>query len=269
MAVTAFQSEVLKRIARSRIDGGETYIAGGLALNHQLKRPRISSDIDVFNSTYSALERAADHDCAVLKDAGYDIRVTRRRDYIVEVVASKDGGATELQWVQDSAYRFFPLIEDELLGLTLHPFDLATNKLLALASRRVPRDWVDTITCSEDIQPLGLLAWAANGKDLGLTPNYILEMCSRTVYTPPEFEMAIKNAEDYNLASLSAKWHEMIWCARETVKLLPPAEVGKAVMTKDGKLFNGDDEELKSALAAGELEFHEGTIGGAWPRIIG
>ena len=28
MTVTAFQSEVLKRIARSRIDGGETYIAG-------------------------------------------------------------------------------------------------------------------------------------------------------------------------------------------------------------------------------------------------
>ena len=52
MAVTAFQSEVLKRIARSRIDGGETYIAGWLALNHQLKRPRISSDIDVFNSSY-------------------------------------------------------------------------------------------------------------------------------------------------------------------------------------------------------------------------
>ena len=269
MAVTAFQSEVLKRIARSRIDGGETYIAGGLALNHQLKRPRISSDIDVFNSSYSALERAADHDCAVLKDAGYDIRVTRKRDYIVEVVASKDGGATELQWVQDSAYRFFPLIEDELLGLTLHPFDLATNKLLALASRRVPRDWVDTITCSEDIQPLGLLAWAANGKDLGLTPNYILEMCSRTSYTPPEFEIAIKNAGDYNLADLSARWHDMIWRARDTVKLLPPSEVGKAVMTKDGKLFKGDDAALKAALAAGELEFHEGTIGGAWPRIIG
>lgn len=269
MAVTAFQSEVLKRIARSRIDGGETYIAGGLALNHQLKRPRISSDIDVFNSSYSALERAVDRDCAVLGDAGYDIRVTRKRDYIVEVVVSSDGGSTELQWVQDSAYRFFPLIEDELLGLTLHPFDLATNKLLALASRRVPRDWVDTITCSEDIQPLGLLAWAANGKDLGLTPNYILEMCSRTNYAPPEFEMAIKNAGDYNLADLSAKWHEMIWRARDTIKLLPAVEVGKAVMTKDGELFKGDDDALKAALAAGELEFHEGTIGGAWPRIIG
>ncbi len=269
MAVTPFQSEILKRIARSRLDGGETYIAGGLALNHQLRRPRISYDIDVFNSSYSALERAADHDCALLQEAGYDIRVTRRRDYIVEVVVSRNGDSTELQWVQDSAYRFFPLIEDELLGLTLHPFDLATNKLLALAGRRVPRDWVDTITCSEDVQPLGLLAWAANGKDLGLTPNYILEMCSRTNYTRPEFEMAIRNAADYDLADLSRQWRAMMGRARDTVKLLPPSEVGKVVMTKDGKLFKGDDEALRSALAAGELEFHEGTIGGAWPRIIG
>ena len=25
----------------------------------------------------------------------------------------------------------------------------------------------------------------------------------------------------------------------------------------------------RAALGAGELDFHEGTIGGAWPRIIG
>jgi hypothetical protein len=94
-------------------------------------------------------------------------------------------------------------------------------------------------------------------------------MCSRTNYTLPEFEIAIRNAADYDLADLSRKWREMIWRARDTVKLLPPSEVGKVVMTKDGRLFKGDDDALKSALAAGELEFHEGTIGGAWPRIIG
>lgn len=59
MAVTGFQTEILKRIARLRIDGGETYIAGGLALNHQLKRPRVSSDIDIFNSTQEALVRSS------------------------------------------------------------------------------------------------------------------------------------------------------------------------------------------------------------------
>ena len=52
MAVTGFQAEILRRIARLRIEEGETYVAGGLALNHQLRRPRVSADIDVFNSTY-------------------------------------------------------------------------------------------------------------------------------------------------------------------------------------------------------------------------
>ena len=61
----------------------------------------------------------------------------------------------------------------------------------------------------------------------------------------------------------------MIWRARETVKLLPPAEVGKVVMTRDGDLFKGDDAALQKALAANEILFHEGTIGGAWPVIIG
>ena len=55
---------------------------------------------------------------------------------------------------------------------------------------------------------------------------------------------------------------------RDTIKLLPPSEVGKAVMTIDGKLFKGDNAALKTALEAGELEFHEGTLGGAWPRVV-
>jgi len=269
MAVTPFQSRILRLIARSRIDGGETYVAGGLALNHQLKRPRVSSDIDIFNSTYEALAKAADSDCATLMAAGYRLDVIRKRDYIVEVRVSQGEERTDLQWVQDSAYRFFPLIEDELLGLTLHPFDLATNKLLALAGRRVPRDWVDTITCAEQVQPLGLLAWAANGKDLGLTPLFILDMGMRTRYSQPEFDVAIVNHADYDLGELSRKWHDMIWRARETVKLLPAEHVGKAVTNADGTLFNGTDEELVEALKAGELQFHEGRIGGAWPRIIG
>ena len=114
MAVTRFQSEVLKLIARSRIRNGETYVAGGLALNHQLRRPRVSEDIDVFNNSYDALVAAADADRNVLADAGYDVVLKRERNYIVEVTVSKDGESTDIQWVQDSAYRFFPLVVDEL-----------------------------------------------------------------------------------------------------------------------------------------------------------
>ena len=66
MAVTAFQSEVLRVIAKNRVANGETYVAGGLALNHLLHRPRISNDIDVFNNSYEAMTAAADMDRAAL-----------------------------------------------------------------------------------------------------------------------------------------------------------------------------------------------------------
>ena len=56
---------------------------------------------------------------------------------------------------------------------------------------------------------------------------------------------------------------------RAVLEKFPRSEVGKAVMKKGGGLFKGSADELEAALAAGELEFHEGTIGGAWPRIIG
>ena len=268
MAVTRFQSEVLKLIARSRIRNGETYVAGGLALNHQLRRPRVSEDIDVFNNSYEALVSAADRDRAELIRAGYEVILRRERNYIVEVTVSKGGETTDIQWVRDSAYRFFPLVDDELLGLSLHPFDLATNKLLALAGRRVPRDWVDMISCAESIQPLAYLAWAANGKDEGLTPNYILDMCERTTYVQKELDLAVRSEEPVVAAELSRKWHAMIAAACVTVRLLPAEEVGKVVMTRDGELFRGSDDELRVALASGEIVFHEGELGGAWPMIV-
>ena len=36
----------------------------------------------------------------------------------------------------------------------------------------------------------------------------------------------------------------------------------------DGGLFRGSDDELRAALDAGAITFHEGKIGGAWPRIV-
>src|SRR5260370_37688965 len=64
--------------------------------------------------------------------------------------------------------------------LTLHPFDLATNIVLALVGRLEARDWVDVIACHQRIQRLGYLAWAASGKDPGFSPAAILEQAGRS-----------------------------------------------------------------------------------------
>ena len=268
MAATKFQAEVLKRIARSRIDGGTTYIAGGLALNHVLNAPRLSHDIDIFNDTEQAVACAFTRDVATLRACGYDVITKRAESYFREATVSCNGQSTDIQWAFDSAYRFFPLVEDPVFGLTLHPFDLATNKVMALAGRREPRDLIDTITCHERLQPFSLLAWAACGKDPGFNPSFLLEFVARVRYAQLEFDHLVKMPERIDAAAVMRKWHDMIWAARETITILPPEEAGKCVANVDGTLFRGSDDELRKALDAGRIVFHEGTIGGAWPRIV-
>jgi hypothetical protein len=95
-------------------------------------------------------------------------------------VISREGDSVLLQWLRDTAFRFFPLVQHPELGLALHPIDLATNKVLALVGRLEVRDWVDLIECSERLQPLAYLAWAACGKDPGFSPLAILEHAART-----------------------------------------------------------------------------------------
>jgi hypothetical protein len=174
MAPSPFQSAVLRLLARQRRERGESYVAGGVALNALLAAPRRSRDIDLFHDTTEALAAtwAADRD--LLRNAGYDISVTREMPGFIDAIVSDESGRTAMQWVRDSAYRFFPLIEDDLMGLALHPFDLATNKVLTIATRVEARDWIDVLNCHQTLQPLGYLVWAACGKDPGYNPVSLL-----------------------------------------------------------------------------------------------
>ncbi len=74
----------------------------------------------------------------------------------------------------------FPLVEHEDFGLTLHPYDLATNKVLAMVGRLEARDWIDVISAHERVQHLGLLLWGACGKDPGFGPGAILNHARRS-----------------------------------------------------------------------------------------
>ena len=50
-----------------------------------------------------------------------------------------------VEWAQDSAFRFYPLQQDERFGYRLHDTDAAVNKVLALAGRSEIRDFVDVL----------------------------------------------------------------------------------------------------------------------------
>ena len=180
MAATAFQRRLCRLIAKSRVDSGESYVAGGVALNTLLQAPRISRDIDLFHDTDDALRTSWKNDRALLTRDGYGLEVIREAPTYVEALVSKGGDRVIVQWLRESAFRFFPLVDDEEFGLVLHPFDLATNKVLALAGRLEPRDWIDVLTTHDKLQPLGYLLWAACGKDPGFSPASLLAEAGRS-----------------------------------------------------------------------------------------
>lgn len=269
MALTAFQRDICRLLAGNRLRSGESYVAGGGALNELLRAPRLSRDIDLFHDTAEALAASWAADRELLQREGYALSVVRERPTFVEAEVGRGGDSVVVQWAQDSAYRFFPLVQHEELGLALHPFDLATGKILALVGRVEPRDFVDALTCDREVQPLGYLAWAACGKDPGFSPGSILDLAARWArYSEVElrgldFEGGVPDA-----AALARQWRAVLQSAQETVALLPAEQSGRAVLTLEGVPYRGTPAALREACARGELLYHEGRIRGAFPRIV-
>lgn len=268
MALTPFQRSVCQLLAERRRNGGESYVAGGVALTVALDTHRVSRDLDLFHDTTEAVARSWELDRTLLEAAGYTVDPLRERPGLVEATVSLGGQRLLVEWARDSAFRFFPLVTHEELGLMLHAFDLATNKVLALVGRLEVRDWVDVVSCDERLQPLGYLAWAACAKDPGFAPPGILDAAARSSrYTDIEISALAFDGAAPTAADLSRRWHASLRSARGVIEHLPVEHVGQAVLTADGDLFRGTVSELVDALARNLLRFHPGRIGGALPQL--
>ena len=269
MALTEFQRRICRLIAKNRIAAGESYVAVGAALNELTGGPRISREVDLFHDTEAAVASAWDADRRLLEQQGLEVRVVRERPSYVEADVIADGASLRVEWARDSAFRFFPLVEHEELGLVLHPFNLATNKVLALVGRLEVRDWVDVITCTDRVQPLGYLAWAACGKDPGFGPEAILEQAARSSrYSADEVATLAFDGSPPDAGELGGRWHVLLDAAHAVVRALPAEEIGTCVLTRGGELFTGDAEHLTHALAQDAILFHPGRIRGAFPRVV-
>jgi len=269
MALTTFQRSVCRLLAEQRIASGESYVAGGAALNELLGTPRLSRHVDLFHDTERAVDASWTADRRLLEASGFELRVLRERSSFIEAEVRRGNESVLLQWIRDSAYRFFPLLEHSELGLVLHPFDLATNKVLALVGRLEARDWVDTIACHDKLQPLGYLAWAACGKDPGFSPLAILEQAGRSArYSADEVRALAFEGPPPDPAKLSQQFHAALADARAIIGELPAAEAGKCVLDSTGRLFRGDPQAARTAISKGELRFHAGSIRGALPVLV-
>jgi len=266
MALTPLQRTICRLIARHRIASGESYVAGGAALNEVIDAGRLSQDIDLFHDTDTALHETWQADRDLLTTNGFAVRVVRERVGLVEAEVGDDVDRVRVEWTRDSSFRFFPLVEHDDFGLTLHPFDLATNKVLALVGRLEPRDWIDVIMCHDRIQPLGYLAWAACGKDPGFSPASILEHAGRSGrYSAEEINQLAFADVRPDAAALSRHWHTMLDQAWRTISVLPEQSVGACVLAEDGNLCRALPETLLELVGRHALRFHAGRIRGAWP----
>ncbi len=270
MALTPFQRSVCRLLAQTRIASGESYVAGGVALNELLSAPRVSRDIDLFHDTEAALQASWDADRTLLETQGFQVTVVRERSSYAEARVARGDDVVLVEWARDSAFRFFPLVQHPDLGLVLHPFDLATNKVLALVGRLEPRDWIDVIECDGRVQPLGYLAWAASGKDPGFSPRGIVDAAAHSGrYSAAEIDALDFSGMPPDAADLSRRWHVLLQTANAVVEALPAEQVGRCVLDERGRLFRGGPSQLRGATESQQLRFHAGSIRGALPRVLG
>lgn len=96
----------------------------------------------------------------LLEDAGYTLKLVLSQPGFIRAIIGRDepgGQATRIDWAHDSAWRFLPLVRDELGGYLLHEIDLAVNKTLTLAGRDEARDLVDILYVHRRVLPPGAL----------------------------------------------------------------------------------------------------------------
>jgi hypothetical protein len=254
LPLTKLQSHVLRVLAAER--SPDSYVAGGVAINRE--GPRFSGDIDIFQDTEQRLEAAAQADAKALTDAGLKFSwkkiVTGKRDAEVEGLDEK----MRLEWVHDSAFRFFPAQRDEIFGYVLHPVDLATNKTAAAADRREPRDIVDLVTIQETILPLGAAICAAVGRFPGQSPEEMLADITRhSRFTAEEFRVLATECP-LDVPKLHRRIRSMIEDAERFINRIPSDAVG-VVFLERGEAVQPDLEALE------KYQRHTGALGGVWP----
>lgn len=267
MPLTALQKDVLTILAAQRSE--ESHFAGGVVLNAAEDSPRFSHDFDIFHELAEEVTRASSRDVEALRHAGFQVETPSRygeweKDSTFRKAKVWRGTeSVEIDWAADSAFRFFPIERDPLLGWRLHRFDVATNKALALSARTETRDYVDIVELHKTF-PLPAICWAACGKDPGFTPLSLLKMMKRFARIDPAKLEEIK-ARALDPVALKMAWIEMSDEAEAKMVRAadeqPDLPIGVAFVNAAGLPgWIGDDPSLR---------LHPPTLRGCWPTVHG
>ena len=257
--LTKLQSEIARLIAVNR--SPSSHLAGAAGLFLEPNSLRTSDDLDYFHDAEALVGKAFSADRALLEASGHVVEVTLSQPGFVRAIVSRGGGATKVEWAHDSSWRFLPPVADPRVGYRLHPLDLAINKVLALAGRDEPRDFLDAIFVHRTYLSLGSLCWAAAGKDPGFSPSMLVEMLARKGRYRDEDFAGLSLTSQPDLGELKDTWLEAIAGARRLVRDLPTDDSGCLYWNPAKKKFVTPDGDLR------RLVRHFGSHGGVLPSI--
>ena len=262
MPLTEIQKEILALILKNRSE--QSHFAGGLVLNAAEESARFSHDFDIFHEAAEDVARWSETDASTLRNAGFEVEPTHpweKPETFRKAKICKDGAEMEIDWAADSAFRFFPIEEDPVLGWRLHLFDVATNKALALSARSETRDYIDILELGKTY-PLAAICWAACGKDPGFSPLYLLKMMRRFAKIRPETLDKIK-ARNLDPIQMKKDWIEMSDQAEAAMERVsndrPDLEIGCAFVDSEFKPHWIEDRD--------DLLVHFGSLRGCWPEF--
>ncbi len=263
MPLTDFQRRLLADLAATPND--DRYLAGGAAMHFAPNSTRYSEDLDFFHDSEARVAAAFAADRARLEHLGYGVQIEISLPGFLRATVTRGAEATRVDWAHDSAWRFMPLVRDPLGGLLLHPIDLAVNKVLALAGRDEPRDYVDILFVHRQVLPLAGLCWAAPGKDPGFTPLSLLELLKRRGKYHPEDFARLRLVEPLDLVQAKESWLAALAAAESFVRSRPPEEIGCLYYSAGEGAFVVPRAGV--ALEAQGLTVHFGVPGGVLPRV--
>jgi hypothetical protein len=219
--------------------------------------------LDIFHDVEASVVTNAEADAATLRKCGYQVEWLMRQPMFQRAEVVRSGDRLRIEWVFDSAFRFFPVDRDELAGWRLNLFDAATNKMLALMGRGEPRDYLDVLFFHQHHLSLGALCWAAAGKDPGVNPFMILQECQRTTHFRPEQFRELLLATPLDLQRWKRLWIEGSREAECLLQRLPAEEIGCLYLDAGGKPVTPDPGSADFPA----LRRHFGSVRGAWPAI--
>lgn len=267
MPLTDYQREILALVARTR--SPDSYLAGGAALHFSPNSTRYSDDLDFFHDSSERVAAAFAEDRELLEGAGHEVRVELSQPGFIRAIVSGGAGpprATRIDWAHETAWRFMPPVRDELGGYLLHEVDLAINKVLVLAGRDEPRDFIDILFAHERILPLAGLTWAAVGKDPGFSPLSILELLKRRGRPRPEELARLQLAEPVEPKAARDTWRAALAEADAFARSRPAEEAGCLYYSADRSRFVLPDPG--TSLTEQGMAIHWGRPRGVLPRAV-